>query len=177
MEQIELREKQRKVLNGLKEIFDLTGYITEWSDEESNRMTDMVIAEHPEIGKRGDEVLGEYFFLPGLETSVEVLHLVVSLTITDSLRAKRVGTVRKAVSRINSVLPMGAFVMNRTDEILSYRFVVSFFPEEETDMMIRKASYHVAMGLQFTALWMDALLDLDGGKLTYEDFEQDFEAY
>lgn len=67
--------------------------------------------------------------------------------------------------------------MNRTDEILSYRFVVTFFPEEETDMMIRKASYHVAMGLQFTALWMDALLDLDGGKLTYEDFEQDFEAY
>ena len=177
MDQKTGREKQKQVLQGLKQIFDLTGYFTEWMEAEQNGLADLLRAEHPEVGSRGDEVLGEYYFLPSLTEQVNVMNLVVSMTITDDLSSEAGERIQRAITKINYVLPFGGFVLNETEEILSYRYVISYFEDEEVDYMVRKASYHVGMALQFTALWIDSLLDLESGRLSEQKFMDDFTSY
>lgn len=177
MNQDLLKEKEKEVLQGLQQIFDLTGYLTEWSDQEENGMTDILRAEHPEVGKHGDEVLGEYYFLPSLTKEVDVMNLVISMTLTDSLRAEAAERIRFAITKINAILPFGAFVLDGTEEILSYRYVTVCFAQDDVEMMIRKASYLIAMALQFTALWIDPLLYLESGKLSEAEFVKVFSQY
>lgn len=177
MNQAEVKEKQEQLLKNIQKIFDATGYLNEWSGEEENNLTDILRAEHPEVGAHGDEVMGEYYFLPSLTDQAEVLNFVVSLTLSDSLTQEAQGRIVPAITKINSVMPLGGFVLDQSWEILSYRYVISFFPEEDEEMMVRKACYYIAMALQYTALWIDALLDLEAGKLSVEAFFRDFSKY
>lgn len=177
MNQTEVKSKEEQLLKNIQQIFDITGYDTEWSGKEENEMTDILRAEHPEVGAHGDEVLGEYYFLPSLTEQVDTMNFVVSLTISDSLSPEAQARIVPAITKINSVMPLGVFVLDQSWEILSYRYVLSFFPEDDEDTMVRRASYHIGMALQYTALWIDALLDLEAGKLSVETFLQNFSKY
>ena len=177
MDQNMLYKKETEVLQGLQQIFDLTGYLTELSGRKENGLTDILRAEHPEVGIHGDEVLGEYYFLPALTDKVDAMNLVISMTLTDSLEKAAVDRIRMAITKINSVLPFGAFVLDASEEILSYRYVAVCLEQEDADLIVRKASYLIAMALQFTALWIDPLLDLEGGRLSETEFLEQFSQY
>lgn len=177
MNQSVLYKKEAEVLQGLQQIFDLTGYLTELSSRKENGMTDILRAEHPEVGIHGDEVLGEYYFLPALTDKVDAMNLVISMTLTDSLKKEAVTRIQTAITKINAVLPFGAFVLDVSEEILSYRYVAVCFEQEDADQIVKKASYLIAMALQFTALWIDSLLDLEGGRLSEADFLELFFQY
>ena len=64
MRREELIERQKTLLNRLQELFGSLEMDTELSPVSENGIADILITEHREVGMQGDEVLGEYYFLP-----------------------------------------------------------------------------------------------------------------
>lgn len=171
MNQDHFTKTETRILEKLESLFSEQKLITQWQLKENNNTVDMLLVEHTGMGGDGGEVLGCYYFFPSDEEDGKIHRFVLSMTITERLNAWNLDYMREAVSRINFILPAGGFVIDHKGEILSYRIGIPFLADEEEKRMMELIGYHIVESTQYVSLWMDALLDLDAGEISYDEFE------
>ena len=167
-----LKEKQNVVLMALHQLFENLEIMTDFSREAENHVADMVVAEHRDVGLKGDEILGEYYFLPDKNEEQDYQSMVFALTLMDDLKKEHMEDVIKAISVLNFILPKGAFVVDEDNGLLMYRYVASFPAEESEEEMFSLARFHIAFSVQLVSMWLDPLMTLAYGTITYEEFRK-----
>ena len=172
MKREELKEKQNVVLTALHKLFKELDILTDFSREADNHMTDMVVAEHRDVGLKGDEIMGEYYFLPDKNEEQNYQSMVFALTLMDDLEKEHMEDVIKAISVVNFILPKGAFVVDEDNGLLMYRYVAAFPAEESEEEMFSLARFHIAFSVQLVSMWLDPLMTLAYGTITYEEFRK-----
>ena len=165
-----LAEKQRRVLAQMKELFESLEMETEYSPVSDNGIADIVIAEHREVGQNGDEVLGEYYFLPDQAPDLELSSFMISQTILDDMKETQAEDVIRAVSRLNLFVPIGNFLVDERNGIISYHHAVLLKAETPEDQMYEMARYSVAVSVEIVHRWMDPLMSLAYGNMELKDF-------
>lgn len=168
----EVREKQKVVLQGLYHLFGSLEMLTEFSEEKENHIADMVITEHRDVGLKGDEVLGEYYFLPDKNEEQDYHNMVFVLMLLDDLKEEHLADVIRAISVVNFLLPRGAFVVDEENGTLMYRYVAAFPAKEPEEEMFSLAKFHIAFSVQLVSRWLDPLMALAYGTITYEEFKK-----
>lgn len=170
MKREELIERQKNILNQLHELFKNLEMETELSTASENGIADILITEHQEVGMRGDEVLGEYYFLPDPAPEQAFSSLVMTETILDDMTPEHAPDVVCAISRLNLLLPMGAFVVDEESGTVSYRNTVLLRAEDSEDGVFEMVRYGIAVALEIVHRWMDPLMSLAYGNIEFKDF-------
>ena len=171
MKQEHFTEIETKILEKLDTLFSEQQLLTQWQSKENNNTVDMLLVEHTGMGGDGGEVLGCYYFLPEDGSGGNIHQFLLAMTITEQLNSWNLDYMREAISRINFILPAGCFVIDHKGQILSYRVGIPFLADEEEGRMMELIGYHIVESAQYVSLWMDVLLDLNAGKISYDEFE------
>lgn len=170
MKREELIERQKNILNQLQELFENLEMETELSPVSENGIADILIAEHREVGMRGDEVLGEYYFLPDPSPEQAFSSLVTTVTIVDDMTPEHAPDVVCAVSKLNLLLPAGAFVVDEGSGTVSYRNTVLLRAEDSDDGVFEMVRYGITLAIEIVHRWMDPLMSLAYGNIEFKDF-------
>ena len=171
MKREDLIKTEEKILEELEGRFSEKQLLTQWQPKENNGLTDILYIEHPGAGNDGNEVLGSYYFLPPDEETPLMHKFVLGLTVTEELHSWNLDLMEKAVTKINYLLPLGAFVIDQKETTLTYRIGLPFLPDETTDRMLEVIGYYLVESMQYVSLWMDSLLYLNEGRISYNEFE------
>lgn len=172
MKREELIMKERKLLEQLEQRFAEQKLLTQWQLKENNGMTDILCVEHDGVGSDGDEVLGSYYFLPPDQEEPFMHRFMTGITVTEELHSWNLDMIREAVTKINYLLPVGAFVIDHGGSTLTYRLGIPFLPDETQERMMEMIGYYLVETMQYVSLWIDVLLYLNEGRIPYAEFEE-----
>ena len=172
MKREELIVKERKLLEQLEQRFAEQQLLTQWQLREDNGMTDILYVDHNGVGSDGDEVLGSYYFLPPDQGEPLMHRFIMGMTVTEELHSWNLDLIREAVAEINYLLPVGAFVIDHKKSTLTYRLGIPFLPDEPAERMMELIGYYLVETMQYVSLWIDALLYLNEGRISYAEFDE-----
>ena len=172
MIQQEFINTEKKILEQLETRFNEQKLLTQWQEKENNGLTDILYVEHMGAGGDQKEVLGSYYFLPADTEGPQLHKFLIGISITEELHSWSLELIQEAIAKINFLLPVGAFVIDIKGKTLSYRLGLPFHPEEEPQRMMDVIGYYLVESMQYVSLWMDSLIYLDEGRISYEEFEE-----
>ncbi len=131
--------------------------------------THMLNVLHTMLGHRGEEVMGEYYFLP-LEGENKY-HLFSSvLTLTEEMPDSRYDVLGQAANALNFFLPVGSLVFSRSDEIMAYKYT-SLIPVTATvEEALGIIDGHIGLATHIVDRYVDPLIDLMQEEISLEDF-------
>ena len=75
-----------------------------------------------------------------------------------------------AVSKLNPLVPIGAFIVDETSGAISYRNTVLLRAEDSMDGVFEMTRYGVAVAVEIVHRWMDPLMSLAYGNIEFQDF-------
>ena len=174
MEKVKLQEIQSLVLQSLLEEFKLAEIPAEISAQSENGIADILVTDHTDVGIHGEEVMGEYYFAPLAEEDSLIQYFIVTQTLTEDLPAEHLEALQLALTKINFTLPKGAFVIDKNDHVLTYRYVSVYRDNEDPERMREMIRYHIVTSLRFVGDWIDVLTGLMEGTLSKEKFMETF---
>jgi len=125
---------------------------------------------HTEMGLRGEEIMGEFSFLP-VATGEEHMHYFSSMfTLTETMGKEKYPFLAQAAGILNMYLPVGAVVFAPEDGLMSFKYNAMIredsTPEEAFDIINAAAG----TSLRYTVMYIDIFLDMADGKAGMEEF-------
>ena len=143
-----MSEKKISLLKMLAEELELSDDIEKaefFSKEELGAPIDITRAIVNDVGIGLMSVLAEFCFLPFEEE--EMLYFATGITLTDDIRDDEKTDLMSAVSRVNSLVPIGCFALSENFDSLTYRYTVPILADtdEESIKKIMLSSVDAAL--------------------------------
>lgn len=157
------------VLKELEKVFSEVNVNTEYETAEENGLVNMLVTEFNDMGKNGNEILGEMFFMPQTIRDPRYEDFTVSLTITNEYDGTNLDVLLFALNYINFNMPMGSFVLDETGKAIMLKHIFPVNPDADDAETVEKINYVVSKTLSCTALWMDTIFDVMSGKAGMEE--------
>jgi len=125
---------------------------------------------HKEIGLRGEEITGEFSFLPVL-TGEDRMHYFSSVfTLSENMGEERYPLLAQAAGILNLWLPIGAVAFSLENSSICFKYNAMIredsTPEEAFDVI----NAAVGTSLKYTAIYADIFLDMEEGEAGMEEF-------
>ena len=173
MEKQKLQSREKHLANQLFDQLTQTGYEPTRTSVEESGLYDVVTVELDGIGIGGDYALCHMFFLPSMEDDMPVHNFSVTMNITDTIEGDdRKISVMQAITYLNFIVPIGAFVLDPELNVLSYRrntaIPVDLSEEETLGLMGREFFNSTATITPF----ISALVCLRNGEIELPEFAE-----
>ncbi len=174
MEKKELEENQQKILMRLAESFEQADVFSVVVPKEDAGVADTLVVQHTQLGEKAEEALGEYYFLPLTEENMLYQYFVCSITLSEDIEPEKQAAFEKVISYINFALPLGAFRLNLQGNLLCFRYTLMMEADKDLDHMELMVRSSMINSIQLVTQWADLLDGLEYGRITLEDFEEEF---
>ncbi len=165
----ELIKEREELLDRLKEELNGELIASDIRKAQKKEEPDILRVIFDDMGMEGQEqVLGEYFFLPFSGDEPAAHHFMAVLTIADDLENAPMEALFEAMSYINSVLPYGAYNIDREKKFLTFKMTLPVSVELEAEDIYREMNLLMANSLALVDVHMDLLLKLIDGDIDIE---------
>ncbi len=165
----ELIKEREELLNRLKEELNGELIASDIRKAQKKEEPDILRVIFDDMGMEGTEqVLGEYFFLPFSGDEPSAHHFMAVLTIADDLENAPMEALFEAMSYINSVLPCGAYNIDREKKFLTFKMTLPVSVDLETEDIYREMNLMMGNSLALVDVHMDLLLKLIDGDIDIE---------
>ena len=166
-----LKQTQREVLLELKGMLDSLEVVNTLREPEGRLPMPILTTLHTNLGYQGNEVMGEFYFLPLFAEKQDFHYFTVVMTLDEQVPMEKQEEMVKAANMLNYYLPMGAFVVEKDGGILAYKHA-GLLP---VSLDIEKLSF-MADGMIGTAMsmvneYVDPFMQLLNGQITLDEFE------
>lgn len=172
MKQEDMNRRQKIILKNIFEDLKQLEDVVEFVKADEEREFDQIVVEHEDVGIGNDTVLGQYYFLPDSLEENEVEQFMISMTISDELDEKKQVDMLQAIALVNYMIPTGAFVLDPSLQILSYKRGVTLrvgMDETENASII---SYEMMAALHIVSMFVAPLVAYMYDEVTWEEFIQ-----
>jgi hypothetical protein len=164
-----IEEFRYNVLEKLRQAFDSLGEAAILRDPAEGLSTHMLNVLHTELGTSGEEIMGEYYFLPVNDENTQ-FHLFSSvLTLSEEMPEERFEIMCNAANVMNFFLPAGSLVFSKQDGIMAYKFN-SLIPGSATeDQALVIIDGNIGLVLNLMDKYADAIMKLLRDEINFED--------
>ncbi|MCR5594679.1 MAG: hypothetical protein K6G12_02420 [Lachnospiraceae bacterium] len=158
-----LLEALAKELNEAEDIEQASVF----TKEELNAPADVVRCQLNEMGADMLYLLGEFYFLPFEEE--EVYYFSTAITVYDELPEEAAILMGVAASKLDYLLPCGAFTLSGDGSTLVYRYTAQLMADESEDKLIQKMLTAVDAAILTVDKFEGFLMLVAEGELTPEE--------
>ena len=163
---------KEKVLKELEKAFLEVNENTEYETAEENGLVDMVVTEFNNMGKDGDEILGEMFFMPQTLSDPRYEDFTVSFTISNEYDGTNLDVLLFALNYINYNMPMGNFVLDESGTTIMLKHTFAVNPAADDAEVVEEINYVISKTLACTILWMDTIFAVMNGTAGMEEVKK-----
>ena len=159
------------VLNGMKSLLDEMEITNMIREADEVMPMPMLTTLHRNLGMAGNEVMGQFYFLPLLDEEQPFHFFTSVLTLDEEVPAEKYEDLAMAATMLNFYLPAGSFVVEKDGGVLAYKST-NFIPVNtslEDALVLADANMGIAFNL--TDAYVDAFMQLLRGEITVEQFE------
>ena len=147
------------------------GYSIARTSKEEGLGYDIISVEFDQLGIASDDVLAHVFFLPSPQDDMPINNFRVNITVADELENNELRPVMlQAISYVNFLIPIGAFVYDPSVNVLTYRrncAIPVTLSEDESLMMM---GWELFNGLSVVEPFLAPLLTLMSGEIAPNQF-------
>ena len=132
-------------------------------------MADVVtVMDYADIGQNGYDAFGVFTFLPDVEDDpCRILSIVI--TLTEEVNPVGIYDLYQVMNRINVRIPGGAFVISDDEKTMYYRTYVTLPKDVSDEETLKNAGLRVFDSIAAVNDWIDVLMGLNDGDLSYEE--------
>ena len=161
------------VLNRLKEMFESVETAAVLRETEGDFQMPMLLTLHDNIGYQGNEVMGEFYFLPLGDKKQKFHYFCTVMTLEENVPPERYDELAMAATMLNFYLPAGAFVLEKGGGVLAYKYTSLLPWDGSEDELLSLADGGIGAALNLTNNYGDAFINLMNRKITLEEFERE----
>ena len=162
---------RRDVLDGMKSLLDEMEITNMIREADEVMPMPMLTTLHRNLGMAGNEVMGQFYFLPLLDEEQPFHFFTSVLTLDEEVPAEKYEDLAMAATMLNFYLPAGSFVVEKDGGVLAYKST-NFIPVNtslEDALVLADANMGIAFNL--TDAYVDAFMQLLHNEITLEQFE------
>ena len=167
----QLKQVQREVLLELKGMLDSLDIVNVLREPEGNLPMPVLTTIHSNIGYQGNEVMGEFYFLPLFAEKQDFHYFTVVMTLDEQVSSEKQEEMAKAANMLNYYLPMGAFVAEKDGGVLAYKHAGLLPVSLDTKMLSFMADGMIGTAMSMVNEYVDPLMQLLNGQITLAEFE------
>lgn len=168
MERIE--EFRFNVLEKLRQTFDALDVAAILRDPIEGIPTHMLNVLHTDLGYSGDEVMGEYYFLPYKDENAKFHMFSTVMTLTEEMPDDKFDELGRAANLLNFFLPVGAIVFSRPEKIMAYKYTSLIPMGVSADEALNSIDGNIGLSLQLISQYVDVLMKLVRGDIQFIEF-------
>lgn len=160
----------KSILEKLRDDFDSLDMATILSEPSDNVPTYMLNVLHTELSYDGEEVMGEYYFLPFEDENTRYHVFTSMLTLTEEMPEERYEDLGRAANLLNFYLPVGSFVFSKPEGIMAYKhscLIPKGYSMEEAFKLI---DGHIAMSLNIVNQYLSIFMRLLKREISFTEF-------
>ena len=159
------------VLNGMKSLLDEMEITNMIREADEVMPMPMLTTLHRNLGMAGNEVMGQFYFLPLLDEEQPFHFFTSMMTLDEEVPADKYEDLAMAATMLNFYLPGGSFIVEKDGGIIAFKNT-SYIPVNvtlEDALVLADANMGVAFNL--TDSYVDAFMQLLRSEITLEQFE------
>jgi hypothetical protein len=125
---------------------------------------------HTDLGSEGDEVMGEYYFLPINDENAKFHIFYCVYTLTENMPEMKQEELGRAANMLNFYLPVGSFVFNMQENIMAFKYT-SLIPVNSTvEEAMNMIDGNIGLSLQMVEKYTPAFIGLMNDEITFDEF-------
>ena len=146
---MEKEEMQNRMLCSLRDDF-LEGDIPAklFLKDETDGVTDILRVALEDYGIRGDDALGEFFFLEWEDGAPDVLYFSSVITLEEEMENTHLPELYEAMAKLNFYLPAGCFAVNAAGRTLVFKLMAQIPAEQTESEILRQMNITAAHALE-----------------------------
>lgn len=170
MKREDIRRRQKSILKSIFQDLTKLEEVVEYVKAQGDQNFDQVVVEHEDVGVGNDTVLGQYYFLPDLMEENEAEKFIISMTISDELDEKKRVDMLQAIALVNYMIPTGAFVLDPSLQILSYKRGLTLMVDKDETETAGMIGYEMMAALHIVSIFVAPLVAYMYDEISWDEF-------
>ena len=166
----ELNEYRIDLLENLRDVFLQNSVAAILRTPEEGIPMHILTTLHTGIGLRGEEIMGEFSFLPVAAGEEHMHYFNTIFTLTENMDKEKYPLLAEAAGILNLLMPIGAFVFDPDGGLMSFKYTAMIREDSTAEEAFDIINAAVGTSLKYTTMYADIFLDMDDGEAGMEEF-------